>query len=327
MKSHINKSIIALAIILGFGLGAIALSTLASTWTSPTQAPPQGNSDAPINVGVSHQVKLGSLSINTTTTNPDVNGLDVFGISRFFGKVKIVDGSQGDGKVLTSNADGLASWSTSAVAVGGGAGGGFTNFQVFDNSSSWTVPAGVTKIMVEVWGGGGGGSAIGAALNNGVGTNSRGGGGGGGYGKGIYSVTPNTTYSIAVGDGGAVSGNGSASSFGSLIYAEGGTAPDLVNPGRGGIGGSSNGQMNISGQYGQYVYSSNSLYSTIGGSAGMGGGGAGVGDGNCISQRPGGGGSYTLTWESYVVGGGMSGRFNGRYYLCSGAPGRVIVWW
>ena len=52
---------------------------------------------------------------------------------------------------------GLAQWE--CADDNSGAGGGFTNMQVFSTagSSNFTVPAGVTKVMVEVRGGGGGG--------------------------------------------------------------------------------------------------------------------------------------------------------------------------
>ena len=60
---------------------------------------------------------------------------------------------QDNGKVLTSDANGNASWQ-----AGGGSGGlGFSHFQVFDSSGTFTVPSGVTTVMVEAWGGGGGG--------------------------------------------------------------------------------------------------------------------------------------------------------------------------
>lgn len=116
-------SIAIVALILSLGLSYALAQT--STWTAPQCAPPGCNVDAPLNVGSSHQSKLGSVSINTTTSNPDPFGLDVFGISRFFGNVQIgtttngkyatiqiVDGNQGAGKVLTSDGNGNASWQT-----------------------------------------------------------------------------------------------------------------------------------------------------------------------------------------------------------------------
>ena len=70
---------------------------------------------------------------------------------------------------------------------------GFSNMQVFNASGTFIIPAGVNKIMVEVWGGGGGGGAGSAASS---------GGGGGGYGKGTYTVTPSSNYTVTVGTGG-----------------------------------------------------------------------------------------------------------------------------
>ena len=123
-------------IVSGFSIATIALalsfgiSYVSAAWSAPQSTPPnctsgQPGCDAPVNVGTTHQAKLGSLSVNTTTSSPDAYGLDVFGISRFFGNleigtiaapatVKIVNGSQGAGKVLTSDAAGVAIWQTSA---------------------------------------------------------------------------------------------------------------------------------------------------------------------------------------------------------------------
>ena len=59
-----------------------------------------------------------------------------------------------------------------------------------NTSHSWTIPAGVTQILVEAWGGGGGG-AVG------------GGGGGGGYGALEWTVAPGANVSITIGAAGA----------------------------------------------------------------------------------------------------------------------------
>jgi len=64
---------------------------------------------------------------------------------------------------------------------------------------SWTVPAGVTKINVEMWGGGGGGGYSYKTYNNHQGG---GGGGGGGYSKAEVSVEANSILRIYVGKGG-----------------------------------------------------------------------------------------------------------------------------
>ncbi len=116
-------SIALLALVLSVGVSYV----WAGTWTAPGSTPPNGNVDAPVNIGVGHQNKLGSLSINTTASSPDPYGLDVFGISRFFGDVRIgsttspasltvVDASviagTANGKVLTSDANGKGTWQT-----------------------------------------------------------------------------------------------------------------------------------------------------------------------------------------------------------------------
>lgn len=127
-------------LIVGFGTAIAVFTVMAgiqyavAAWTTAPVNPPNGNVDAPLNVGSSHQVKLGSLSINTDVDNPDQYGLDVFGISRFFGNIevgstvipatiKIIDGNQGSGKILVSDASGNASWQDPATAVNSGSGG------------------------------------------------------------------------------------------------------------------------------------------------------------------------------------------------------------
>ncbi|MDA9563861.1 collagen-like protein [Flavobacteriales bacterium] len=104
-------------------------------------------------------------------------------------------------------------------------GGGFSNMQVFTSNGTFTLPAGISTIMVEVIGGGGGGGG------GNTGTGFGGGGMGGGYGKSYLTVTPGTNHSVVVGSGGTggtttcnTGGNGNTSSFGTpiLIQSTGG---------------------------------------------------------------------------------------------------------
>lgn len=146
---------------------------------------------------------------------------------------------------------------------------------------TWTVPAGVTQIMVEVWGGGGGSGHYGCdnACGNNTGNGEHGGSGGSGgagsYGREILSVTPGTSYIVAVGAAGTTpngsysacgtaGGNGGTSSFGNLVIATGGQGGQAGRPisvcsgttnatfagGAGGLGGSSNATVNYTGQTG-----------------------------------------------------------------------------
>jgi hypothetical protein len=92
-----------------------------------------------------------------------------------------------------------------------GSNSGFNNEETFfatmttpGGIQTWTVPAGVTRIMVECWGGGGGGQrAIGLNANPLFNNLSGIGGGAGGYASRSISVTPGQVLSIIVGSGGS----------------------------------------------------------------------------------------------------------------------------
>jgi len=78
--------------------------------------------------------------------------------------------------------------------------GGFNGVQEFTTSGvfPFTVPLGVTHILVELWGAGGGGG--GAQANTGE---ASGGGGSGAYIRSVLAVSPGATYDVIVGVGGA----------------------------------------------------------------------------------------------------------------------------
>jgi len=130
--------------------------------------------------------------------------------------------------------------------------GGYSNYQLFTSSTTWTVPAGITKCAVYMIGGGGGGGSGRAQPSN-----FNVGGGSGGTGGVIgadsfFTVTPADVLTVTIGAGGAggaanaitssgVNGSngadGSASVFGSLTVAGGiggaggqiyGTTPNTV---------------------------------------------------------------------------------------------------
>ncbi|MCC7004559.1 hypothetical protein IT397_01430 [Candidatus Nomurabacteria bacterium] len=75
-------------------------------WTSNTQAPTGGNTNPPIDVGNLSQTKLGSLNM--------LQGFTVVGNTTIDltsgGNLQIQDGSEGEGKVLTSDSEGNVSW-------------------------------------------------------------------------------------------------------------------------------------------------------------------------------------------------------------------------
>jgi hypothetical protein len=89
------------------------------------------------------------------------------------------------------------------VGSGGGGGGGIPRAQVYSATGAfaWTVPAGVTRVKIEMWGGGGGG-----AYQNIPGPVYHG-GASGAYNMGVFDVTPGQTYTVIVGDGGDAGNN------------------------------------------------------------------------------------------------------------------------
>ena len=147
------------------------------------------------------------------------------------------------------------------------------------SNTSWTVPAGVTHIQVEAWGGGGrGGSRT-------SGNNSYGGGGGGAFASSILTVTPGTTYYIKVGSGSSNNSDPggdswftttSNSSSGALVLAKGGSSVpnDNSNGANGGSYASSIGDVRNNG--GRGADGDHSDYGGGGGGSSAGASGLGV---------------------------------------------------
>ena len=152
------------------------------------------------------------------------------------------------GEYLTTDGTN-ASWGTVTVPTSLG----LQSMQVFTStgSSTWTKPAGITKVKVYVTGGGGGGGAT----ND---DDMANGGGAGGTAIKLIDVTSVSSVSVTVGAGGAGAGNnnpnasvrGGTSSFGSYCSATGGDRTG-GNWGVGGDGGTATGgDINLSGSDG-----------------------------------------------------------------------------
>lgn len=117
---------------------------------------------------------------------------------------------------------------------------GTGQIQVFGVSGTWTVPAGIGKVRVRMWGAGG---------SAGYGGNTYAGGGGGGFSiKAIYDLSGVTSVAVTVAPV-ATSSTGSTtlfagtSSFGSYVSATGGaycTPTTGINVGGSGVGGDIN---------------------------------------------------------------------------------------
>lgn len=195
------------------------------------------------------------------------------------------------------------------------------NQQTFSSSGIFTVPAGVTQITVECWGGGGNG---GARTSNGI----AGGGGGGAYARKLVTVTPGN-YTVTVGSSGQDSWFGTNST----VLAKGGSTP-IGNVTTGASGGAAAGSI------GDIVFSGGNGASSGGGISGGGGSSAGnSANGNNAATgaggaAPTGGGKGadgisnkgTGNAGNNPGGGGSGGYQNGTGGTGgAGAPGQVII--
>lgn len=214
-------------------------------------------------------------TVENNSSNPDTGGANWVAISN-------IHGSQ-----LYSTSGGTGTWNL-----------------------SFTVPTGVTSIVVEVIGGGSGGQGGTNASTGGYG------GGGGGYARKRIAVTPGLVVSGTVGGGGVggATGNnnggpGVTSSFGAFVSATGGLATTVGNPGLGGVG--VNGDVNYTGGAG----GSNDLLIS-----GMGGGAGGVGNTSASGTGPAQAGTTP-------GGGGGGGGATGTNAGGAGGQGQVFISW
>ena len=182
-------------------------------------------------------------------------------------------------------------------------------------TTSFTVPAGISSLRVECWGGGGAGGGCTATPYA-----TGGGGAGGAYSSNnSLSVTACSTYTVIVGTGGVgasarVGGAGGSSSFGNLVTANGGSGGG-VN----GTGASINGigaDITIGNTYDGGSGGTGTATSSSSGVSGAGGGGAGAsGDGGNASSgsagAAGSGGGGAGAAGKNTTGGGTAGSAPG----------------
>jgi hypothetical protein len=226
-------------------------------------------------VGASNSLVLGGIAgLNNATSNVNVGigtttpqyALDVHGSGNFTGAVNFgspvtfvpaqtFPGAQGPQGPPGPQGPAGATGPQGPIGATGPAGpqgpGGFNGMQLFfvPGTTTFTVPAGIYNVVVELIGAGGGGGEGCYGLGGATG----GGGGGGGYTKAFVAVTPGTSYNVTVGAGGAGSSNSSPGASGGSTYlaqdnvsvtangGSGGGPSTCFNPGSGGLGAGSGG--------------------------------------------------------------------------------------
>lgn len=281
-----------------------------------------GNAGAPQNTRrvqrAQLQLKPGTPANTNTQTTPPVDSgwVGLYVITVNFGQTAI--GSAG---IVTYPTAPFLAWKLPTMSPGFGAG-----TQTYNNpgnngtiSNNFTVPANVTRVEVELWGGGSGSFASTSSA-------ASGGGSGGGYArKRITGLVPGQVIAVTVGAGGVAggisgpgAGAGGTSSFGAFVSATGGQlngSASIASPQNGAIpgGAGAGGDVNLTGGSGQIGYLS---VGGLGGGAPMGGmktsgtaGNAGV--------APGGGAS----------GAGTGANNTTPYSGGPGANGLVVVRW
>jgi hypothetical protein len=210
--------------------------------------------------------------------------------------------------------------------------------QTFTSSGTFTVPAGVTEITVELWGGGGSGGNV---------QGGSGGGGGGAYTRAVLTVAPGNSFTVTVGGGGVATASGGTSSFAgtgfTTVNANGGsgaagtsgalgaTAQTISGTivaafaGGNGAGGFTNGDNNRRGGGGG---GGSAFTNAAGGNgtagaqdvAGTGGNGTGKGGNGGISS-----GSASIAQPGQAPGGGGGGAAGGSTDSGNGARGEVRI--
>jgi len=186
---------------------------------------------------------------------------------------------------------------------------GIQGLSVFTSDSTWTKPAGVRYIRVQLQAGAGGGSGHGE------------GGGAGGYAERFLDVTSISSVAVTIGGGGSgtyynnAGNNGGASSFGPYLSASAGHGANRQNNHSGGISGvGSGGNLNLhmGGGLSHHAYSAQSCADTYFG-------------GGAVSSHPQGGHfAHNHQGHSAPGTGGAGAHFHG-HRGSDGRPGIVIV--
>jgi len=180
--------------------------------------------------------------------------------------------------------------------------GVFGNGQIelFPESGTFTVPTGVSKVRVRVWGGGGGNL-----------------GSGGGFAMKVVDLGGTTSVVVTVGAGGLQNGStdGGTSSFGSYVSATGGKSGTSTVGQQGGIG--TGGDINFQGGQQSGGLSAANGYGGAGGAGLLGDGGYGGANNQYLKSVATGAGARTNSGNT----------FDQNLFGFAGAIGRGGVAW
>ena len=162
---------------------------------------------------------------------------------------------------------------------------GLESMQQFTSSGTWTKPSGITKIVVEIFGGGGGG---GGGRSSGTYPYGANGGGAGGYSMKVIDVSSISTATVTIGAGSSGAGADNAALAGGNSTWVDGTNTLTANGGTGGLKGqvnisnlggtASGGDINVSGGPGENGFTDPKGHGGSGGVQSASVGGNGVGD-------------------------------------------------
>lgn len=183
----------------------------------------------------------------------------------------------------------------SSSSLGDYSRGAATFFGNNGSTYTWTVPAGVTEVFVNVFGSGGRGNSS-AASTNYMAT----GGGGGGYAGGALTVTAGSTYTITNGQGGYLQGYASVTDGTDTTFKD---SDDVIlltgGGGKGGLQVISTAQNTLLGGAGGVgtVNSSTSFLSSFTANGGRGGNLGHGGTGSVYRLNTGGGASGSLSGD------------------------------
>jgi len=203
-----------------------------------------------------------------------------------------------------------------------------TNMQVVTVSTSFVVPANVTKLKYRAVGPGGGGGGSNAA------NSAAGGAGSGAYSEGVLAVTPGAVLTITLGAYGAQGTTGNGNTGGTTTIAGAGISVSVFTggPSLGANGGTPIGGQGLGGSVS--VTSGANVLAALNtqgapGQAAFYGGGSGYFSGNGGNSvfgggLPGGGGYPGAAFGAYGAGGagGANSNFGG-----NGSPSVVILEW